>query len=162
VTAAVTLRVLLAVAASCALLVLTALSDDIFFSDFVDWESIETISPSGEVEVIGDAHLYRIPSDLELVLKIAVPLFALIGVAAYVASRVAVRKVVAGAAASASAALFALIIQYAIEDNLDVLFVRHATTIATWSGASLAIGAASSWIAAVWWPNTSLERTRGR
>ena len=159
-TAGATLRVLLAVTVCAALLVLTALSDEIFFSDFPAYEAIESESPSGELIVIGDAHLYRIPSPTEVLLKTAVPLFALIGLAAYVASRVAVRKVLAGTAASGFAALIAIAVQCIMAQNFGVSRIPPASTLVVWSAASLAIGAAASWATTVWRPNKSLERTR--
>ena len=161
-TAAATLRVLLAVAVCAALLVLTALSDEIFFSDFPTYEAIESESPSGELIVIGDAHLYRVPSTTEAALRIAVPLLALIGLAVYVASLVAVRKVWAGTAASGFAALIAIAVQCVTAQNFGVGRIPPDTTLAVWSVASVAIGAAASWAKTVWLPNKSLERTRAR
>jgi hypothetical protein len=161
-TAAATFRVLLAVTACAALLVMTALSDEIFFSDFPMYEAIESESPSGELIVIGEAHLYRIPSMTEVVLKVAVPLFALIGLAAFVSSRVAVRKVWAGTAASGFAALIAIAVQCVMAQNFGVSRIPPASTLAVWTATSLAIGAAASWAMTFWRPNKSLERTRER
>jgi hypothetical protein len=161
VTPAAIIRLALAVAACTTVLIVTALSDDIFFSDFVAHESIETISPSGEVEVIGDAHFYRVPSTLEVVLRVAVPLLALFGVATYAASLSAGRKVWASISASVGAVLVSFIVVDVMARTLGVGYIPTAKTVAIWSGVSLSLGGAAAWGAARW-PNKSLERTRER
>ena len=158
-TPAVIFRVALAAAAGVAILVATALSDGIFFSDFVTHQSIESISPSGEVEVIGDAHLYRVPSELENLLKVAVPLLVLLGVATYTASLFEGRKVWAGISAAVGTALLSFIVVAVIARTLEMGEMPAAKTVAIWTGVSIVLGGAAGWAAARW-PNTSFERTR--
>jgi hypothetical protein len=122
-------------------------------------QSIESISPSGEVEVIGDAHFYRVPSKLENILKVAVPLLVLLGVATYTASLFEGRKVWAGISASVGTVLVSFIVVSVIARTLGMGQMPAAKTVAIWTGVSIVLGGAAAWAAARW-PNTSVERTR--
>lgn len=161
-TASVLARVCIAVIVCAAILVLTAFYEDLFLPEWQVHEFVETKTPSGDV-AIGIAHVFRIPPTIEVVLRIAIPLFSLVGLAAYVARLAPDRKVWSGAIASMVAALMTLtVLQIVIARKLDLGHVPHATTVAVWVAVSLSIGAAASWIFAVWWPDKSLERTRER
>ena len=156
------LRVSLAVIACAATLMLSAFYEDIFLPPWQTHELVETITASGEVAV-GIADTFRIPPTIEVVLRIAIPLAALLGVAAYVGRLASSHKVWKGAVASMCAALIALaVLQIVTARRLDVSYVPSAITVAAWIAASLLIGAASAWALAVRWPNRSLERSHER
>jgi hypothetical protein len=157
----VILRALIAVAVCAAVIVLSALADDIFFSDFKHYELVEHRSPTGEPNGAGIVHYYRTPSTFEAVLRITGPLLALVGVAVYVASLRSTRKVRAGAIASVVGAFVALVvIQYFMAPSWRQGYFPHPMNLAIWGAVSAAIGAGSAWVSGVWWPNKSLERTR--
>jgi hypothetical protein len=135
--------------------------DDIFFADFKSFELIETKMPSGEMAVTGIAHFYRTPSIPEVVIRIAIPFFSWTGVAAYVAAVVSSRKIRAGSLAAACGTFIAFgIIQFYIAHKVGDAYRFHPINLAIWGVVSLAFGAIVSWVAAVWWPNKSLERMR--
>ena len=158
--AAVHLRVVLALVACSALLLTTALYEDLFLPKWQTHELVESTTASGDV-VVGIADTYRIPPKIEVVLRIAIPFFALVGVAAYVARLVARRKVLSGAGASAICALLTLmVLRFVMARRLEISYFPRATTVALWAAVSLSIGATASWLFAVWWPNKSFERTR--
>jgi hypothetical protein len=161
-TVSVLLRFSLAVIACAGVLVLTALYEVIFLPEWKSHELVETVTPSGQVAV-GIAHLYRVPTLLESILRIATPLLALIFVAGYFARLVPNRKVWSGAIAAMCAALITLVVlQSETARRLELGYWPWASTFAIWAAVSLSIGAAASWALGVWWPNKSLERTRER
>jgi hypothetical protein len=161
-TAPVAMRLLLAVIACAAVLILTALYDVIFVTEWKSHEITESVTPTGDV-AIGIAHLYREPPLIESILRMAVPLLALILLAAYVARSVAHRKILSGAVASMCAALITLVVlQFDMARRLQIGYVPGVNSIVIWATVSLFIGASASWAFGVWWPNKSFERTRER
>ena len=159
-TASVVTRFCLAVIACSVVLVLSALYDVIFLPEWQSHEIIESVTPSGDV-AIGIAHLYREPPLIEVILRIAVPLLALIGVAAYVARLAPRHKIWSGALASMFAALITLLVlQIDMARRLDMGYLPRASALAIWAAVSLSIGAFASWALGVWWPNKLFERTR--
>jgi hypothetical protein len=143
-----------------AILSLTALYDDLFLPEWNPHEIVEDVTPDGQV-VVGIAHVFRVPPMAETILRIAIPLLALVGVAAYVSRLVAKHRVLSGALATMCAALTTLIVlQIHMALRLDLSVVPQATTVLIWAAVSLSIGAAVSWLLGVWWPNNSVERTR--
>jgi hypothetical protein len=142
------------------LLLATALYEDIFLPKWQTHEYVERTTASGDT-VVGIADTHRIPSTIEAVLRILIPLFALAGLAAYTARLAPEQKVLNGAGASAMSALLTLsVLQFIMARKVGVSYIPRDTTVALWTAVSLSIGAAASWVFAVWWPNKSLERTR--
>lgn len=135
--------------------------DDIFFADFKSYEMLETKLPSGEVVATGVAHLFRTPSTLEAVARIAAPFLALAGVGAYVALLVSDRKIAVGGLASAFGAMISIsVVQGLIGNRLNSGTGRYLMLLIIWGGIAFGIGVLAAWTATVWWPNKSLERTR--
>jgi hypothetical protein len=160
VTVPVLIRLCIAVAVCAAILSLTALYDVLFLPEWNPHEITEEVTPDGQV-VVGIAHVYRIPPMAETILRIAIPILALVGVAAYVSRLVVKHRVLSGALATMCAALITLIVlQIDMALRLDLSFVPRTTTVLIWASVSLSIGAAVSWLLGVWWPNNSFERTR--
>ena len=161
-SAAQHLRACLAVIVCAAVLIVVAFYEELFLPKWQTHEITETTTPSGDVGV-SIADTYRVPPTIEVVLRIAIPLLALLGVAAFVARTVTTHKVLKGAAACTCAALITLIaLQVVMARRLGVGYLPSVMTVSIWVAVSLAIGAASAWAFAVRWPNKSLERTRER
>jgi hypothetical protein len=145
-----------------ATLLLTALYDVLFLPEWNPHEIVEEVTPDGQV-VVGIAHVYRVPPMVETILRIAIPFLALLGVACYASRLVERHRVLSGAMAAMCAALITLIVlQVHTALRLDLSLIPRVTTVLIWATVSLSIGAAASWVFGVWWPNKSLERTRGR
>lgn len=126
--------------------------DDIFFPDFVYFKATEH----------GVMHLMRKASLLELIVRIAILLFALAGAAVYVARMAKKRQLLAGALASTCVALVALLAIHNIDaPDFGPGYISHPINLAVWGVVSFAVGAVASAVA-VRRPNPSLERTHER
>jgi hypothetical protein len=100
-------------------------------------------------------HGYFPPSTAEIVMRLAVGLTSLVA-AAMVASRLfASRKLLTGAAVAAASATLAFLFLCAVAGRMPRSLVYYFAL-----AASPIVGVPAALVAARWWPNTSLERTR--
>ena len=134
--------------------------DDIFHGDFKGYAEVDVVTPLGERST-GIAHFSREPPVFEVILRVAIPVLSFLGIGAYVARVVTTRKVWSGAIASMFVGLLTFTLLWSnVAAALDEIYVPNALSMVAWISVSLSLGAASAWLAAVWWPNKSLERTR--
>jgi hypothetical protein len=102
-------------------------------------------------------HYYRPPSATEVALSAILAAVSLIGVSVFVARLVANRRILAGVGAAIMSTTLALLILAAALQRFPKPHTIYIGTIG-----SILLGAAGAWMGGRWWPNKSLERTRGR
>jgi len=96
------------------------------------------------------------------ILKLVFSLLAIAGAAVFTAKRASRLKVIAGATAASLCALVGLQARHAVDAQVfDVGYVPSLLAVAIVGGLFFLFGALVAWGTERWWPNKSLERTRG-
>ena len=131
-----------------AVLVVDAMWDEIFFSDFPSFQATEH----------GVMHISRVPSAWEVVLRVVAALGALLGVSIFTARLSATRRTLGGALSSLCVAVVFLVAIYVLQFRPNG-FVPNPVSVMAWLLVSFGVGAIGAWLA-VRSPNPSLERTR--